>query len=167
LNIRDVSGALVELRMRRRFWVKLAITIPLLVALIALDGISVLEGLPLLLISLGLALVLADSLRARLRARGRSNLAMLPFMAAALVLLLAFCRGRNLSQAVLSLITVGVVFDILLIALAVIAEAGKRRARGVAEFVALLSLGLAMGFALSLVFLLGPGEPGATSLAGP
>jgi len=146
---------------------KLLISVPLLALLIALDGIAALEGVPLLVVTLGVALLAGDFARARLRAKGRSNLAMLPFMAAALVLLLTFCKGRNLSQAVLLVITLAVVFDILLIALAVIAEAGKRRAKGVAEFLGLLAAGLAAGFVLALVFVFVHGGPGATSLAGP
>ena len=83
------------------------------------------------------------------------------------MLLVAFCKGRNLSQAVLLLITLAVVFDILLIALAVIAEAGKRRGKGVLEFLGVLGAGLVMGFALSVIFLFVHGGPGTASLARP
>ncbi len=146
---------------------KLLISVPLLALLIALDGIAALEGVPLLILTLGVALLAGDFARGWLRAKGRGNLAMVPFMAAALVVPLAFCRGRDLSQLVLFLITLGLVFDILLIALALIAEAGKRRAKGVVEFLGLLAAGLAAGFVISLVFVLVHGGPGATSLAGP
>jgi len=153
--------------MQWRAKTKLLISVPLLALLIALDGISALEGVPLLVVVLGVALLMGDVARGWLKSKGRTNLAMLPFMAAALVLLVAFCKGRNLSQGVLFLITLGVVFDILLIALAVIAEAGKRRTKGVMEFVGLLAAGLAMGFALALVFVFVHGGPGTSSLAGP
>jgi hypothetical protein len=153
--------------MRLRFWARLAISVVLLGLLIALDGVSALEGLPLLAIALGLALMVGDWLRTWLRTRGRVNLAMLPFMAAALVLMLSYCRGRNLSQAVLLLVTIGVVFDVLLISLAVIAEAGKRRAKGVLEFVGVVAMGTALGFGLSLIFLLAASHPGSIGLATP
>ena len=42
---------------------KLLISIPVLVLLIALDGISAFEGVPLLLITLGLALLAGDTAR--------------------------------------------------------------------------------------------------------
>ena len=152
--------------MRRKLWAKLAIALPLLVLLIALDGIAALEGMPLLLMALGVALFVADYLRTWLRGRERPQLAMVPFMAAAL--LLAFCRGRNPSQGVLLLITLAVVFDILLIALAVIAEAGKHGLRGMLEFAGVTALGLALGLAVSIILLLHPmAQLGGISLAGP
>ena len=87
---------------------------------------------------------------------------------AAFVLLLAFCRHRDLSQFLLLIVTVAVVFDLLLIALAVINEAGKRRLRGLVEFSGLAVLGLILGLALSqILFLLQPGWLGGISLAGP
>jgi len=154
--------------MRRKLWAKLAIALPLLVLLIALDGIAALEGMPLLLMALGVALFVADYLRTWLRGRERPQLAMVPFMAAALLLLLAFCRGRNPSQGVLLLITLAVVFDILLIALAVIAEAGKHGLRGMLEFAGVTALGLALGLAVSIILLLHPmAQLGGISLAGP
>ena len=153
--------------MRLRFWAKLATSVVLLALLIALDGVSALEGLPLLAIALGLALLVGDWLRTWLRTRGRSNLAMLPFMAAALVLMMTYCRGRNLSQAVLFLITLAVVFDVLMISLAVISEAAKRRAKGVAEFVGVVAVGVVLGLGVSLVFLLAASHPGGIGLATP
>ncbi len=133
---------------------KLAVVGPVLVVLVGLDTVRALGGVPLLLVALGLGLLLTERARVWLQESGRRNLAMLPFMAAALVVLVAFCRGRDLSQLVLLLITLGVVFDILMVALAAIGEAGKRGAQGVFEFVALTGAGLALGFVLSLVFLL-------------
>lgn len=146
---------------------KLLISLPLLALLVALDGVPALEGIPLLLLMLGVALLLSDFARVRLKASGRANLAMVPFMACALVLLVAFCKGRNLSQGALLAVTLAVVFDILLMALAVIAEAGKRRARGVAEFVGLTAAGALAGLVLSIAFLLVRGGSGTASLANP
>lgn len=154
--------------MRRRGWAKVAIAVPLLVLLVALDGIAALEGVPLLLMALGLVLLIADYLRTWLRGRERPQLAMVPFMAAALILLLVFCRGRNPSQGVLLLITLAVVFDILLLALAVIAEAGRRGLRGLLEFAGVTALGLALGLAVSVIVLLHPtAQLGSIGLAGP
>src|SRR5574340_1757147 len=104
--------------MGRSYLVKLAISLPLLVVLILMEEIPALESLPLLLIALGLALLAGAPLRARLASKGRVGIAMLPFMAAALVLMVVYCWKRDLSQAILLLVTVGVVFDILLVALA-------------------------------------------------
>ena len=148
-------------------WGKIGIAGGALVALLALDTVARLEGVPLLLILLGLALLVMDRLRAWLTAHERAGLALLPFMAAALVLLLAFTRGRDLSQAVLLLVTLAVVFDVLLIALALIGEATKRGVKGALEFVGLLGMGLVLGLVLSLVFILEVGRLGGTSLAGP
>jgi hypothetical protein len=134
--------------------VKLAIVIPVLVVVVSLDTLRVLQGLPLLVVALGLGLLLTERARTWLRKSGRTNVAMLPFMAAALVVLLAFCRGRNLSQLVLFLITLGVVFDVLMVALAAIGEVSKRGLKGIFEFAALSTAGLALGFVLSRVFLL-------------
>jgi len=153
--------------MSPRFLIKLAIVIPLLILLLALDSIAALQGLPLLLIALGLALLLTDRLRLWLQAHKRATLAMLPFMTAALVLLFAFCRGRNLSQGILLLVTIAIVFDILLVALAAIAEASKRRTRGFLEFLGLAGLGLLLGLVLSLVFLIETARLGSISLAEP
>jgi len=140
--------------MQHKSLVKVGVVVCVLAVLLALDALRVLQGLPLLLIGLGLALLLTARVRARLRAAERPGIAMLPFMAAALVLLLAFCRGRNLSQALLLLITLGVVFDVLLVALAAIGEVSKRGAKGLMEFAALVGAGVALGLVLSLVFLL-------------
>jgi len=153
--------------MPRSLLIKLAISLPLLAALLLLDQVPALEGLPLLALALGLGLLIMEAPRVRLRARGRANLAMLPFMAAALVLLLAFCKGRQMSQAALFVITIGMVFDILMVALAAIGEVTKRGARGLVDFLGLACAGLAAGCALSLIFLVGPGRPGGVSLAGP
>lgn len=153
--------------MGRSFLIKLAISLPLLVALLLLDQVPALQGLPLLALTLGLALLIGETARMRLRALGRTNVAMLPFMAAALVLLLAFCEGRHITQAVLFVITIGVVFDILMVALALISEAAKRGAKGVLEFAGLACIGLLLGVALSLILLMGPGHPVGVSLAGP
>jgi hypothetical protein len=130
---------------------KLAV-VAVLVLLLALDAVSALQGLPVLLVALGLALLVTDRLRAWLSSKQRAGLAMLPFMAAALVLMVAFCRGRDISQGVLFLVTIGIVFDVLLVALALIGEAGKHGGRGLLEFAGLIGIGLAVGFALSLVF---------------
>jgi hypothetical protein len=92
---------------------------------------------------------------------------MLPFMAAALVLMFAFVRGRDLSQALLLVVTLAVVFDILIIALALIGEASKRGVKGVAEFLGLAATGVVLGAALSLAFVLGVGRPGGMGLAQP
>jgi hypothetical protein len=137
------------------------------VLLLALDAVPALEGLPLLLIALCLALLATDRLRTWLRSNQRAGLAMLPFMAAALVLMLAFCRGRNLSQVILFLVTIGVVFDILLVALALLSEAGKRGLKGVAEFFGVVGIGLVLGCVLSLVFVIKAGPLGAIGRAEP
>ena len=151
----------------KSFWTKLLISLPLLVLLVLLDQVSALQGLPLLAVTLGLALLVAETSRVRLQSKGRANIAMLPFMAAALVLLLAFCKGRHITQAVLFVITVGVVFDILMVALALIGEASKRGPKGILEFAGLTCVGLVLGLALSLILLAGPGHMGGVSLAGP
>ncbi len=153
--------------MRASFLVKLAISLPLLVLMVLLDQVPALHGLPLLAVTLGLALLIAEALRVRLQARGRANVATLPFMVAALVLVLAFCKGREITQAMLLVITLAAVFDILMVALAMIGEASKRGGRGVVEFLGLAGLGLVLGVALSLILLLGPGHAVGVSLAGP
>ncbi len=153
--------------MLRKPYQKFAVIAVVLVLLLALDTISALEGLPLLVVAIGLALLVTDRVRVRLRSKQRTALAMLPFMAAALVLMLAFCRGRNLSQAVLFLVTIGVVFDILLVALALIGEASKRGAKGVLEFFGLVGIGLAVGLVLSVVFLVKLGPLGGMGRAEP
>jgi hypothetical protein len=140
--------------MSRRPSIKLAFAAALLVLLLALDTLRALQGLPLLLIGMALALLLTQRTRARLRAGERAGLATLPFMAASLVLLLAFCRGRNLSQMLLLLVTLAVVFDVLLLALAAIGEVGKRGVKGAADFLGYTGAGIALGLVLSLVFLL-------------
>ena len=151
----------------KSFWIKLHISLPLLVALLLLDQVSALQGLPLLGLTLGLALVVAEAARVKLHAKGRANIAMLPFTVAAVVLLLAFCKGRHITQGVLFLITVGVVFDVLMVALALIGEASKRGIKGVLEFAGLICGGLVLGLALSLILLAGPGYMSGVSLAGP
>jgi hypothetical protein len=153
--------------MLRKAYGKTAIFVVVLVLLLALDTVRALEGLPLLILALALALLATDRLRVWLRAHERIGLAMLPFMTAVLALLVAFCRGRNLSQGVLLLITIALVFDILLAALALIGEASKRGARGVVEFVGLAGVGIVVGLVLSLVFLVQVGCLGGTSLAEP
>ncbi len=150
-----------------RKWTKVGLITAALVVLVALDARDSLEGLPVLLILLGLALLLTERLRLWLRTHQRVGLSMLPFMCAALVLMFGFARHRDLSQGMLLLITLALVFDILLIALSLIGEASKRGAKGIAEFFGLAAMGLALGGALSLVFLLGIGLPGATGLAQP
>jgi len=140
--------------MPRKSLMKLAVIGPLLVVLVGLDTVRALQGVPLLVVALGLGLLLTERARAWLRGSDRRNVAMLPFMVAALVILLAFCRGRNLSQLVLFLITLALVFDVLMVALAAIGEASKRGAKGILEFIALSGAGLALGLVLSLVFLL-------------
>lgn len=151
----------------KSFWIKLLISLPLLVALVLLDQVTALQGLPLLVVTLGVALLVAETARVRLHAKGRANLAMLPFMAAALVLLFAFCKDRQITQAILFLVTVAVVFDILMVALSLIGEATKRGAKGVLEFAGLTCAGLALGLLLSLILLAGPGHASGVSLAGP
>jgi len=149
------------------FWTKLLISLPLLVALVLLDQVAAFQGLPLLVVTLGVALLAAETVRVQLHSKGRANIAMLPFMAAALMLLFAFCKGRHITQGVLFLITVAVVFDILMVALSLIGEATKRGAKGVLEFAGLTCAGLALGLLLSLILLAGPGHMSGVSLAGP
>jgi hypothetical protein len=151
----------------KSFWAKLLVSLPLLVMLILLDQVTALQGVPLLAVTLGLALLAAETARIRLHAQGRTNVAMLPFMVAALVLLLAFCKGRHITQGVLFIVTVGVVFDILMVALSLIGEASKRGVKGVLEFAGLTAMGLALGVVLSLILLAGPGHMSGVSLAGP
>jgi hypothetical protein len=151
----------------KSFWIKLLISLPLLILLLLLDQVSAFQGLPLLAVTLGLALLVAEMARSRLQAQGRQNIAVLPFMAAALVLLFAFCKGRHITQGVLFVITVAVVFDILMVALALIGEASKRGAKGILEFAGLTCVGLMLGFALSLILLAGPAHLSGVSLAGP
>ncbi|MGD0110511.1 MAG: hypothetical protein ABSD48_01465 [Armatimonadota bacterium] len=151
----------------KSLWIKLLISLPLLVLLVLLDQVTALQGLPLLAVTLGLALLAAETARVRLHAQGRANVAMLPFMAATLVLLLAFCKGRHITQGVLFIVTVGVVFNILMVALSLIGEASKRGAKGILEFAGLTVIGLALGVMLSLILLAGPGHMSGVSLAGP
>jgi hypothetical protein len=153
--------------MLAKSWVRIGIIAAALIAVVALDAVVPLEGLPILLILLGLALLVTERLRLWLKAHQRVGVSMLPFMSAALVLMFAFVRGRDLSQALLLLVTLAVVFDILLIALALIGEAAKRGGKGIAEFVGLTAMGLALGCALSVVFILGVGRPGGMGLAQP
>jgi len=154
--------------MWRSYLIKLLISLPLLVLLILVDDFVVLQQLPLLLITLGAALLVSEPLRVRLMAKGKVGVAMLPFMGAALVLSLIYCWRRDLSQAILLLVTIGVVFDILLVALAAIGEVTKRGLAGLLEFVALTALGLVVGAVLSPVLvLLLPGQASGVSLAGP
>jgi hypothetical protein len=148
-------------------WVRISLVAAALIAVVALDAVVPLEGLPILLILLGLALLVTERLRLWLKAHQRVGVSMLPFMSAALVLILAFVRGRDLSQALLLLVTLAVVFDILLVALALIGEASKRGVKGIAEFLGLAATGLVLGFALSVVFVLGVGRPGGLGLAQP
>ncbi len=152
--------------MARSYFIKLAISLPLLVVLILLDGIRDLQGLPLLLIALGVALVATEPMRIRLMKKGKVGVAMLPFMAAALVLLFAYCWRRDLSQAILFVVTIGVVFDILLVALAAISETSKRGFIGASEFAGLVAVGLALGLVMSLLLVL-PSRVGTISMAGP
>ena len=148
-------------------WVRVAVVAAAIVAIAALDSFVSLGGMPVLLILLGLALLVTERLRLWLREHKRVGLSMLPFMTAALVLLFGFVRGRELSQAALLAVTLALVFDILLVSLSLIGEASKRGAKGVAEFVGLAAMGLLLGSALSLVFLMGIGRPGGTGLAQP
>ncbi len=156
--------------MWRSYLIKLAISLPLLVLLILMDEISYLQGLPLL-VAIGVALLVAmEPLRIRLTNKGKVGLAMLPFMAAALVLMLSYCWHRDLSQAILLVITIGVVFDILLVALSAIGEVTKRGFTGITEFAGLLVMGVALGGVVSLLLLLPllmPGKAGSIGLAGP
>lgn len=153
--------------MSRKRWGKVGLVIAALAVLLALDGIASLQGLPVLIIMLVAALLVTERVRVWLHSHGRAGLALLPFMAAAVVLMLAFTRGRDVSQGVLLVVTLGLVFDILLVALALIGEASKRGLRGAGEFLGLTAMGLALGFALSLVFLLEVGRLGDASLASP
>jgi hypothetical protein len=152
--------------MARGYLTKLAISLPLLVVLLLLNAIRSLEGLPLLLIAIGVALLASEPLRLRLMKGGKASIAMLPFMAAALVLMLAYCWHRDLSQATLFLVTIGVVFDILLVALAAISETSRRGVAGASEFAGLVLVGLALGVVMSLIVWL-PGRAGGISMAGP
>jgi hypothetical protein len=163
----DGPGTGEERLRRSSSWLQVGVIAGALIILVALDGLVSLEGLPVLLILLGVALIVTERLRLWLRTHQRVGLSMLPFMCAALVLLVGFARGRDLSQGLLLLITLAVVFDILLIALALIGEASKRGAKGIGEFAGLAVMGLVLGGALSVVFLLGIGRPGGMSLAQP
>ena len=151
--------------MWRSYIIKLAISLPALVLLILMDEIYALRDLPLLLITILVTLLASEPVRLRLAAKGRTGVAMLPFMAAALVLMLAYCRGRDLTQAILLLVTIGVVFDILLVALAAIGEVTKRGFQGIMEFAGLVAAGLVLGGVVSLV-LWWQAKAGAASLAG-
>jgi FtsH-binding integral membrane protein len=153
--------------MSRKSWGKVGVVVGVLVALLALDVFVSLEGLPVLAALLGFAFLVTNRPRVWLKEHDRAGAALLPFLAAAFVLLLGFTRGRDLSQGVLLLITLALVFDILLAALALIGEASKRGLKGAGEFLGLAGLGLALGLILSLVFLVEMGRLGGTSLAGP
>jgi hypothetical protein len=102
-----------------------------------------------------------------LKAHERVNVALLPFMGAALVLLFAFVKGRDVSQFVLLLVTLAIVFDILLITLALLSEAAKRGSKGVAEFFGLTALGLLVGCLLSLGYLVHAVGMGGVGMAHP
>lgn len=153
--------------MSRKGWRKLGIVVAVLVVLLALDVFVSLEGLPVLAMLLAFAFLVTDRIRLWLKAHDRPGMASLPFLAAAMVLLLGFTRGRDLSQGTLLLVTLCLVFDILLMALALIGEASKRGLKAAGEFLGLASMGLALGFVLSLVFLVEMARLGGTSLAGP
>lgn len=153
--------------MERKKWGKIVLVVAALALLLALDGIAALQGLPVLVILLGVALLVTERLRIWLHTNQRTGIALLPFMAAALVLILAFTRGRDVSQGVLLIITLGLVFDILLVALALIGEVSKRGIRGVVEFLGLTAMGLLLGLGLSMVFILPMGRLGGASLASP
>jgi len=151
--------------MWRSYMIKLAISLPLLVVLILVDEIPSLQELPVLLIAVGIALLASEPLRVRLMSKGKAGLAMLPFMGASLVLMLVYCWRQDPAQAILLVITIALVFDVLLVALAAIGEVTKRGLVGLAEFCGLVVMGLALGGLVSLILVL-PGHFGGTSLAG-
>ncbi len=151
--------------MSRSYLIKLAISLPLLVVLILADTVTVLQELPLLLIAVGLALLASEPLRVKLMSKGRAGVAMLPFMGATLVLLLVYCWRQDPAQAILLVITIALVFDILLVALAAIGEVTKRGLIGLLEFSGLTVFGLVMGAVISLLLVL-PGHVGGVGLAG-
>jgi hypothetical protein len=59
------------------------------------------------------------------------------------------------------------VFDILLITLALISETAKRGAKGVAEFFGLTALGLMVGFALTVGYVVQAVHTGGVGMAQP
>jgi len=131
-----------------------AVGVPLVLAFLALDTIQPLHSLPLLLIVLAIAMWAAEELTNLLRNRGFKIPPSLGMMAAAIPVLVMFCYRRDPPQWLLLLITLGLVFDILLIALALIADLAKRKLSTLVNFLLGCGAGLVIGILLGYLFLL-------------
>ena len=140
--------------MLREALLSAAVGAPIVLVFLALDAIQPLHSLPLLLMVLAIAMWGAEELTNLLDKRGLNITPSLGTMAAMIPVLLMFCYRRDPPQWLLLLVTLGLVFDILLIALALIADLGKRKLLALPGFLLGCAAGLVIGALLGYLLLL-------------
>jgi phosphatidate cytidylyltransferase len=127
---------------------------PILIGMLALDQIRALHSLPLLAVVLTVAMIGGEEAAALLRCRRLSVPLQLGTMSAALPVLLVYCLGRDLPGWLWLAVTAALVVDVLLIALALIAEVTQRQLAGLRDFAAGSLCALVIGGLLSYLLVL-------------
>jgi FtsH-binding integral membrane protein len=141
--------------------------VPLVVALLLLDAVPALEGTPLLALTVVIAFFAGEGFSRWLGRKELEALGQVSALVATLMLLLAFCYRRELSQPLLLLITAGVMVSLLFVVLGLIAEVSKRGLKGLGDFLLMTGLGLVLGAVLVGVLFLRPGPLGGEGAGWP
>lgn len=126
----------------------------LTLGLLVLDAWPLLNDLPLLALTLGIAMGCGKELGDLLARRGIHTTAQTASTAAALAPLVLYGYHRLLSPALLLVVTLAVVIVVLMVALSLISEVARRRRAGVLDFLILCIGGLTIGALLGHVLLL-------------
>lgn len=131
-----------------------AVGIPLLFALLIIDGFSPLLGLPLLVVVLVFAIFSGEEMGQLLHAKGWQPPKYSGAMLAALPPLFIYFWRRDYNDYVLVALTLAAVVDVLLIALGLISDAAKRVFAALRDFAVTAVGGAYIGITLSYLLLL-------------
>jgi phosphatidate cytidylyltransferase len=136
--------------------------IPLVLGLIALDAIPMLLGLPLLVLVGGIVALASEEYSRLLKQGGVEPYPSLAMMVALLPLAFVYITRFGpphpppvpLPNWLLLILTLAVVFDVLMIALALISDIGKWSVKAIRDFLFTAGGGLFIGVTLSFVLML-------------
>jgi len=141
--------------MLRERLISAAAGLPLVAVLVIVDGFPELQNLPLLLFVVAVAALCGEELSGMLRAKGWEPPRYSAALLAALPALFMYFLGRpHYSDWMLPLVTLGVVVDVLLVALGLISDAARRLWAAGRDFLVTAAVGLYIGVGLGFLLLL-------------
>lgn len=142
-----------------------AVGIPLVILLVAADWFPATQGIPLLVLSVGIAGAASEEFGRLLRRTRLKPPYWTGFLIGMLPPIMAYCYHRAVPQFLLLIITLAVLIDVLMVALSLISEVAKRPGWALLDFLVTGAGSLTIGVLFSFLIALRRSELGIWAVA--